>query len=311
MTEALCVFLVTVSIYLVARPSWIRCVAAGLLLGFAAYCRPNLLPLGFVVAAGMATAHRKFRPALLVAAFSVVALVPLSVWNYTHFRKFTPLPALGGSGVPLFYGVWESVLPSAQLTEFYDGEPPSKLLIKSGMVAQLRKINLAVGTTPDNPSPFPLCSVRGSERADQLLRAATVQDAERWPGAYLWHEARVGVTNWLPTLALRRFPQPLRLLLWIDVVAVPLLGFIGLISLTRSSGEGRLLGFVGLAAVAYFTVSLGWFVSQSRYTVPLRLVLLLGAAVFVDELMGGRRRLETNRFGQERLGGDGPVHVEA
>lgn len=288
LTEALCVFLITLSVCLLARPSWVRCTAAGLALGASAYCRPNLLPLGLVVAAGMVVAQRKFRPAVLVAAFSVVALLPLSVWNYAHFRKFTPLPALGGSGVPLFYGVWESVLPSAQLTEFCNGGPPSKLLVNSGMMAQLRKINLAVGTTPDNPSRFPRCSVRGSEKADELLRAATLRDAERWPGAYLWHEMRVGVTNWFPTLALRQFPKPLRILLWIDVIAVPLLGFIGLFSLARRSGEARLLGWVGLASAAYFTFSLGWFVSQSRYTVPVRLILVLGAAAFLDKLLTGR-----------------------
>lgn len=285
MSEAVCVFLVTAAFYLVVRPSWIRCTVAGLAFGAATYCRPNLLLFGLIVALGMVVAQRKIRPAALVAAFSIVALVPLGSWNYAHFRKFTPLPAEGGSGIPLFYGAWESVLPTSELMNFNNGAPPSRLLVKSGMVEQLQEISLTVGAPLNSTFPFPVCSVQRSEQSDSLLRGAVLLDAERWPGAYLWHAARTGVTDWLPTLALRRFPAPLRFLLLIDVVTLPLLGIIGLITLARGTGVGRLLGWTSMAVATYLTVSLGWFISQGRYTVPPRLLLLLGAAALIGRLL--------------------------
>lgn len=302
MTEAVCVFLIAVAVWLIFRPSTARCMLAGLALGASVYFRPNLLPLGLVVACGMVIAQKRLKAAVLVAVFSLAAVFPLASWNYVRFRRFTPLPAWGGSGIGLFYGAWESVLPTPELASFQDGAPPSSLLRKSGMVAQLRKISLTVGGSADNTyGGFPACDAHRSELADVMLRRVSLRDAERWPGPYLWHAARVGVTNWLPTLALRRFPQPLRLLLWIEVIVMPLLGVLGLVSLARRSGNVRLLGWVVLSGVAYFTISLGWIVSQSRYTVPLRLPLVLGAAALVETLLRRWGRVGSDSSNKEQL----------
>lgn len=287
-SEVLCVFLISAAFYLVARPTWIRCILAGLALGLSAYCRPNLLPLGIVLSIGIAIAQKKISKASVVAGFSLLALIPLSTWNYAHFGKFTPLPVAGGSGLPLFYGAWEAVLPSSQLTHFANGGAPSELLIKSGMVDQLMQSNTAVGAPPYNQSVVPGCSIRQAQLLDSLLRHWTVRDAETWPLAYVWHELSVGVTNWFPTLALRRFPQPIRTLLWIELIVMPLFGLFGLFKLISLSEEGRLLGWTALSGVVFFTFSLGLFVSQSRYTVPLRMVLVVGAAVLLEGFLKKR-----------------------
>jgi hypothetical protein len=112
------------------------------------------------------------------------------------------------------------------------------------------------------------------------------------------------VSNWFPTLSLRRFPEPLRLVLLADVIVVPLLGIIGSISLARSRGAARLLGSAALVAAAYFTLSSGWFISQSRLTVPIRLILVLSAAAFVAKLLGGRRNAESRSSEGERPDAD-------
>ncbi|HXR98106.1 MAG TPA: hypothetical protein VN709_09715 [Terriglobales bacterium] len=300
MAEAPTVFLITGAVYLLisCKHPWAYCLA-GAALGLSALCRAQLLPLGVVVAIGLWIAHMRLREAILVAACSFLVLAPYATWNLSHFGRFTPVTAQSGSGEPMLYAAWEARIPSPDLVQFANGRGATPIIAQSGMLSQFEAINAKLGTPAADPAPFPLCDRAKSAQSDKLMRAAAFTDFKAWPGDYIRHYLWVGwVKDWIPTLSLQHFQLPVRVFLLADTLLVLFLGFAGSVFLMRSSvgTEERVLGTIITSLICYFGLTIGLFVSQSRNTIPVRLLLLLAGAAWLGAVF---TKSETNASREE------------
>lgn len=112
---------VAVSLSVAARPTMLRSILAGLLLGMAILVRPNALlmvPLSLLWALWQFRgAPRDRRRAVLIPVVALLALMPWTVRNYAIFNAFVPLSTGGGDVLlganndvvasdPDLYGYW-------------------------------------------------------------------------------------------------------------------------------------------------------------------------------------------------------------
>jgi hypothetical protein len=283
------VFLVVLSIFLLLRPTAFRLASVGALIGIATYFRPNLLLLGVPLALACFLADRRmYLKALLPLIFTGVLLLPWAIYNYRTFGVFTPTSIITGSGINLFLGTWQSRVSVPSLIEYGMKGHATEELARSGMLEQVRAVNMQIDVPLDTPcvnmGNYPDNDKR--RRAEKLFTTAAISNVKSWPGTYLLSSVRNMFRMWFSAYLPERFSPLMRLALVLEGLLALVLGIMGCaLALRRVHGPHRLLVFASVGALLYFMGTLCWFHTEARYTIPVRLVLLSFAAYALKNVL--------------------------
>jgi hypothetical protein len=285
------VFLTVLALYCLLRPTLLRHAIAGGLLGAAGYFRPNLFPLGVAVAAALVLANRRsYRGAIvLVIAIGVVAF-PWALRNYFVFGKFSPMPACtAGAGHSLLLATWQARVSSYSLIEYGMKGKATAELESSGMIEQIQALNLQLSMPPETISVTPE-SYPGNVKkaqADQLFTEAAFKNIRDWPLAYLRGAAVNAPRLWFSAYFPKSLPPAVRIGFVLFGLLTLLLGMAGIFFAARrdSIAHNREVVFAAMGGILYLTISLCWFHTEARYTIPLRLVFLMFAAYGLTQLL--------------------------
>jgi 4-amino-4-deoxy-L-arabinose transferase-like glycosyltransferase len=281
------VFLVALVFFMLLRPTALRLALAGALVAAATYFRPNLLLLAAVITLACIAAERRLSlKALLPLIVCGALLLPWAIHNYRTFGVFTPTSVVTGAGINLFLGTWQARLSVPSMVKYGMAAEVTPELESSGMLAQVRAVNSEIGVPealrPVNMGFYP-DNLRRRE-AERLYRAVAVSNMKAWPTTYLLSSLRNMMRMWFSAYLPESFPASLRLMLVAEGVVVLCLGLVGaLLALLR--GRGRLTVVAAVCALLYFTLTLCWFHTEARYTIPVRLVLLAFAAYALKVLL--------------------------
>lgn len=292
------VFLVSLAVFLVLEMSTWRVIAATALLGASAYFRPNLIFLTVVFFISLLIANRRnWQKSLLVVAIAVLIASPFALRNYALFGKLTPIPILGATGNSLMLATWSSRISFNSLIRYgmMDKYDITDELRHSGMLEQIAGINRQIGV-PEDTSFTSMEAYPTNEtkmKADELLRQAAYRNISENPLGY----ARVVVSNsvrmWFTSQLPDNYPRPVKAALVAEGIFVALFGLIGLITALRNRDEQTnfvLILLLGL--LLYFVVTLSWSHTEARYTISVRLFVLMFAAKALYE----SGKLILNRF---------------
>src|SRR5437868_5136819 len=118
MTEPLCLFLISVSIYTISQRREWSPWAAGICGAMAGLVRPNLMLLPLLYCSAYFFAKRDLRKAIIVCVIAAAALLPWSIRNYEAFGRFSPMPPGGGPGAALMLAAWETRVSGDSLFQY-------------------------------------------------------------------------------------------------------------------------------------------------------------------------------------------------
>lgn len=285
------VFLITLAVFLVLETSTWRIVAAVALLGASAYFRPNLIFLSVVFFISLLIANRRnWQKSLLVIATAVLIASPFALRNYAIFGKLTPIPILGATGNSLMLATWSSRISFNSLIRYgmMDKYDITDEIRRSGMLEQIAGINRQIGVPEDTSfvsmEVYPTNETK--MKADELLRQAAYRNISENPFGY----ARVVVSNsvrmWFTSQLPDNYPRLLKAALVAEGVFVALFAVIGLITALRSRDEqNNFIVILLCGLLLYFVLTLSWSHTEARYTISVRLFILMFAAKAIYELV--------------------------
>ena len=289
LTESLCLFLISASIYAIsARRPWSPYLA-GLFGALAGLVRPNLMLLPIVYVFVYLIVGQQMRKATILGITAAVALLPWSIRNYETFGRFTPMPLGGGPGGALMMAAWETRMSDDALFQYGFSGQITPELQRSGMLELQARIDSEVGIPPDRVCWMMDSFETGDKMiiADGILKREAVGVIKAAPATYflrtLWNVPRMwfsfAVESRMPRL--KRYPMiALGSSIWLLAVT----GFLVLVPRLRSSKSEALLALC--IVPVYFTLTLCWFQHDARYTVPARLALLSLAAYAIAHWIG-------------------------
>jgi 4-amino-4-deoxy-L-arabinose transferase-like glycosyltransferase len=282
------VCLLALAFFLLMRRTRTGFAGAGACLAAAVYFRPNLLLLGPVLALACVLADRRlYRRAFLLVVVNGLMVLPWAIHNEVTFGVFTPTSVVRGSGISLFMATWQSKVSVPSLIEYgMTGRAPQELE-SSGMMEQVRAVNREVGVPADtvfvNMEVYPDNEKR--MRAERLFTQTALANIRDWPGAYLLSSMKNMLRMWFSAHLPASLPAPVRLGLILLGLLVLLPGICGVVlALRHERGPSRLFVFAAVGALLYFTFTLCWLHTEARYTIPVRLVLLVFAAYALRRL---------------------------
>jgi 4-amino-4-deoxy-L-arabinose transferase-like glycosyltransferase len=282
------VFLVALAFFLLTLETSWAASATGAAFGLAAYFRPNLFLLGLVVAAAYLLANRRAHAkAGLIALGTVAAVLPWTVRNYTVFGRFTPTPVIKGTGHSTLLATWQSRVPVSSLVDYGMRGSVTDEMRRLGMAEQIADLNRRLGM-PENtvfvtPESYPTNEKK--MEADRLFGEAAFTNIKSWPLTYL-RSSLVNMFRIWFSAQMTGVPQPLKGVLILQGVLCFLAGILGLVlALQRLAPAGRPFVYAAVGACAYFTVTLCWLHTEARYTIPIRLILLLFSAYALTHLL--------------------------
>lgn len=284
------VFLVAAIFFLMLRTTWTRFALAGLMIALAAYFRPNLLLLGVFLAPACVLADRRLLlKALLMLIVFGLTLFPWALRNYQIFGVFTPVTVYRGTGLSLFLATWQNRVSVPSLVEYGMGRQRTPELQQSGMLTQVSALNEEIGVAPETifvtMELFPGNDKKA--RVDAVYTRAAISNIKAAPLTYLLGSAKNMARMWFTAYLPESLPFILRLVLVLEGVLVFILGIAGTalaIIRTRVDKESRLIVFAAASAFLYFTLTLCWLHTEARYTIPVRLILLMLAAYGLKRL---------------------------
>ena len=282
------VFLLALAFFLLLRRTRTGFAGVGASLAAAVYFRPNLLLLSPALALACVLAGRRlWRKALLMLVVSGLLVLPWAIHNKTTFGVFTPTSVVRGSGISLFMATWQSRVSVRSLIEYgMAGNAPQELE-SSGMMEQVRAVNQQVGVPADtvfvNMEVYPDNEKR--MKAERLFTQTALANIRDWPGTYLLSSMKNMLRIWFSAYLPESLPAPVRLGLVLLGLLVLLLGICGVVlALRHEQGPSRLIVFAAVGALLYFTFTLCWLHTEARYTIPIRLILLVFAAYALRRL---------------------------
>jgi len=287
LTESLCLFLISVSVYAIsARRPWSP-YAAGLCGALAGLVRPNLILLPIVYALGYLLARRGTPKAMAVCLVAALALVPWSIRNYEVFGRFTPMPPGGGPGGALMMAAWETRMSDDAMFQYGFSGKVTPELQRSGMLELQAKIDTRLGVPADRVC-WMMDSYESSDRmiaADAILKHEAVGVIKAAPGTYLlrtlWNVPRM----WFSAAVESRMSPAKRYPMIALGFSMWLLGVAGFALLIPKLREMRSEALIVLWVLpVYFTLTLCWFQHDARYTIPGRLALLSLAAYAIVKM---------------------------
>ena len=277
LTESLCLFLISLSVYAIsARRPWSPYVA-GLCGALAGLVRPNLMLLPIVYALGYLMAGRGTRKALAVCIVAAVTLLPWSIRNYEAFGRFRPMPPGGGPGGALMMAAWETRMSDDALFQYGFAGRVTPELQRSGMLELQAQIDTRLNVPPDRVC-WMMDSYETSDKmiaADGILKREAIGVIKTAPGTYflrtLWNVPRMWFSAAVESRMspVKRYPM---IALGASIWVLGVIGFVILVSRLKATGSEALTVLCILPI--YFTLTLCWFQHDARYTVPARLALL-------------------------------------
>jgi len=288
LTEALCLFLISVSVYAIsARRPWSPYVA-GLCGALAGLVRPNLMFLPVVYALGYLIARRGLRKTLTVCIVAAVALVPWSIRNYQVFGRFSPMLPGGGPGGALMVAAWETQVSGDTLFQYVNSGTITPELRRSGMLELQARIDNRLGVPEDRVCMMMDSFVTSDKMiaADGILKREAMGVIRTAPGTYflrtLWNVPRIWFSAAVESRIspVKRYPM---IALGFSIWLLGTIGFVLLIPRLRAIGSEALV--VLCIVPVYFTLTLCWFQHDARYTVPARLALLSLAAYAISAVI--------------------------
>jgi 4-amino-4-deoxy-L-arabinose transferase-like glycosyltransferase len=282
------VFLLALAFFLLLRRTRTGFAGAGACLAAAVYFRPNLLLLGPALALVCVLADRRlYRKALLLVVCNALPVLPWAIHNEMTFGVFTPTSVVRGSGISLFMATWQSRVNVSSLIEYGMNGRASQELESSGMLEQVRAVNRQVGVPADtvfvNMDVYPDNEKR--MKAERLFTQTALANMLDWPGTYLLSSTKNMLRMWFSAYLPASLSSPARLGLMLLGLLVLLLGICGVVLALRHEQESsRLIVFAAVGALLYFTFTLCWLHTEARYTIPVRLFLLVFAAYALRRL---------------------------
>ncbi len=310
LTEIWTTFLITLGLWLLVKAfsqgSVPYSTAAGVILGIAGLSRPIFFLLPVLLFLG-ATVMLKRRPEprrtigfLPAGAFLLAYVLTLAPWfgyNYHHFQKLTISPA-GGIGRSSWEGYWNGKFPGrTQATLTHLAESPlsdeqlsrevrSLLNADDDMlryVDQWRNIRRLYAVAPD-ASPHDRIFAR--VKADRIFGEYAKENIRREPFRYLIRRFTYGMfVLWVGEIPIRysdinRTSAYLIHGLWAIQAGLLAFSVLGAIRLLLSTSIYLMLPLV--LAPLYLSLVQWPFLTESRYSLPLKPLLLLFAVVGFD-----------------------------
>ncbi len=312
----------SLSLYLILRStSWGlgKAVFVGLLFGFVFQCKPIFLlfPLMFVVIQWFGLSENRDRVGLLLMlGIFLVTLLPYGAWNYQHHGVFKVTP-LQGSGSYMHLGYWSGKTPG-YTDRFYlrnfNGDEVLHFTPKDSVAANIRKYESEWKVM--NDSLYPLLTAKDTAMwnaapslshpaeltyntqytllRDKMLLNRAIGHYLADPGYTILFKTYSAVRLWVIGIQIQEFRS----------ASIP--GKLKMIYATASTGIIFLLLIICLPWVylkhglsfkktwpmilflLYFTFVHLPFTIQSRYTVPVRFMMLALLAFAVVWLIQGR-----------------------
>ena len=302
MTEPWVMVCLTVAACLIvaSKGQWAALIIAGVLAGYSALLRPDMILLPFAVAlaffvklrAENGSVLRSIWLSLVPLSVSVAVLTPYAVWNGLNFGRYSPLPMAGAVGSSIYSATWQEKLSVDDIVSIYKGSP-TPAAIQSGFYADARAVNRSIGApeelSPVNPAWYPSRELQ--IQANLAFGKRGVERIRDDPGAYAMHVFHNIWRLWNTSEYPAAIPQPLQLLLKVisySIFAFGLLGSVGAIFNLNGLGRWRPAALVMLYP---YSVHL-WLHTEARYTASVRPLLVLFAALLIASLW---RRAEARR----------------
>lgn len=308
MSEALALFLVCALTFLLGRPALPtrgQLVLSGLLLGFLALSRSDtillivLLPL--VVAfrfrreQGAASTsprtststlgRRRPAEAIVIAALALTVLAPYALWNWSHFRQFSPLPVAGAAPHSLFMASWQSQLSEDDFVLWFRGKPTPRaheVGFTRAAEAANREIGVAPRTAVNDPTAYKTFKMQ--RRAAKVLLREGLERIQARPGDYAHHVAGNIWQLWNTTRYPSRVPGAAQWLLRVLSGLVYVLGLAGAVWFLLSRKAPTSLKVPALMLLYMPALHL-WLHTEARYTAPVRPLLVLFASLVLLSLL--------------------------
>lgn len=320
--ETLTLFLVTAFMHVATTgPLGLgRAVVMGLLLGAAFQCRSPLLYLPFVWAAVVWWADRRRAVVMPLALFLLTFIgttVPYGLWNLRHHGVYSVTPIEGGAGV-LHFGWWTGRIPghtenwywgNFASVEMVDFVPQEQVPVEvEAFNTEWRAIDSAVAplmNTTDtlmlsaraqNPNLFKTFNSRYTLERERLLKEATLHNVKEKPGYTFLHSAYTAVRMWVTGVQMDKFRsgsmagKVAQLYPFVLTLVIFLLGLVLVPqALLREKGLWK-KWLTPLLLCAYFGLIHIPAHIQSRYTIPVRMLLMALIAIALVKWWGSRRK---------------------
>ncbi len=292
------VFLFSLSFYLLLDLSLFRVAVVAALIAITAYFRPNLVFLnGILFFSLIFVDYRDWRKPLWVFIMSVLIMFPFTLRNYLVFGRPTPLPIVSGSGNSLMFASWMSKVSIDSVVKYNRGEINEEIR-HSGMLEQIAEINRQVGV-PENTifstvESYP--TNKSKIQANELLTKYALQNISEdrigFSKTVISNSIRMWFTSHIP----EEFPLWLRATFLIEGILVFLLAVFGLLKILRERTKQNEFIMIYLTGIfGYFIITLSWLHTEARYTITVRLFVLMLASYTIWEFWKLIRNLLSKR----------------
>jgi len=319
MPVIVCIAALLVSDPLWKKPSWFAAIGIGLLYGFIFQCRPIFLlfPIARVMCDAL-FARRSIawgKHAVIILTY-VATLMPYGVWNLRHHGVFSVTPLEGGGGV-LHIGYWSGRIPNHFETRYWGNTTGDEMVrfvpvadVPGNIVAFDREwdvIDSTLAPLRTAQDSIMLSKVRGGmEHAiptystvytlerERLLQAKTIAHIKEHPGYFAAYKFYSAIRLWvvgIPHDGFRaaRIGGKLSMIFSFIFTLLIFLASIILVPIAYRRGLLQWRNTYPLVLyVLYFWMVHVPFVIQTRYTVPVRMVLYMLLALAVTALIGAR-----------------------
>lgn len=291
MPEAVCLFLLTLAVYIPAFSPPEKFVSgkfllAGFLLALTVYFRSNLLPLPFFLTFIYLLVFKQHRKAvLLLPLAAILTLLPAVIYNYQTFKKPSPVPVFGGAQTSLWMATWHARVSTDSILKYRRGEI-TPAFAASGMTEQMAEINRRIGIEekmfPINMANYFDNATR--ERVQNEYGRAALKNISETPFVYLKSCFQNIFRMWFSAhLESRNLSFAVEFCLRFSGIVVLLFGIAGLI-LLLTNPLYRFQPFVIISAsiLIFHSLTLCWLHTEARYTIPARLFLIAFAAYTIS-----------------------------
>ena len=260
----------------------------GFLLAISGYFRPNLLPLPIFLAIIFFAANVKnWKPISVFLLAWAIWVIPLSVYNYINFSKIAPTPAYSGAGNSLFLASWQGRVSISSLIQYGMYNKINEEVSSSGMIGQINQANRQIGVPEDVP-PMNMLNYSDNakrEAAQNEYGRLALENIKSYPVEYLKMTAENTVRMWFPTYSLGSVSGLIGYPLLISGVSMFLLGIIGFCFYLANFSLLKSPVFLTISgSIIFHVVTLSWLHTEARYTIPVRLYLLIFASYAVTKI---------------------------
>jgi len=290
------VFLLSLAVYLLLEKSNWRIILATASLGVSAYFRPNLIFLSVFLFLSIVIADRRsWRKSLLVVGTAILVASPWVIRNYLVFERLTPITVIRGTGNSLMLAFWSSRVSQRSLINYGMKGEVDEELKQSGMIERISEINRQIGVPEETffaaLEPYPTNETK--IKADKLLGEAALQNISENPLAFIKLMLLNSVRMWFSSNFPDAYPVGLKVILLVEGILVALLGLLGLLkALMNNISENNFLLILLCGMLSYFIITLSWSHTEARYTISIRLFVIMFASYAVHEIY----KLTKNRF---------------